>query len=43
MSQANVELLRRGIDEMNRVGISEVNVCLYYHPNVEYLPRSICD
>jgi hypothetical protein len=38
MSQANVELLRRGIDEMIRVGISRVNVRLYYHPDVEYLP-----
>ena len=38
MSQANVELLRRGIDEMNRVGISDVNLRLYYHSDVEYLP-----
>jgi ketosteroid isomerase-like protein len=38
MSQENVELLRRGIDEMNRVGISDVNLRLYYHPDVEYLP-----
>jgi limonene-1,2-epoxide hydrolase len=38
MSQANVELLRRGIDEMTRVGISEMNLRLYYHPDVEYLP-----
>jgi limonene-1,2-epoxide hydrolase len=39
MSRANVELLRRGIDEMNRVGLSEVNVGLYYHPEVAFLPR----
>ncbi|HME02316.1 MAG TPA: nuclear transport factor 2 family protein [Solirubrobacteraceae bacterium] len=44
MSQANVELLRRGIDEMNRVGLSEanvglLNVGLYYHPEVAFLPR----
>jgi limonene-1,2-epoxide hydrolase len=38
MSQENVELLRRGIEEANRVGISEVNPRLYYHPDVEYLP-----
>jgi hypothetical protein len=38
MSATNVELLRRGIDEMIRVGISEMNVRLYYHPDVEYLP-----
>jgi limonene-1,2-epoxide hydrolase len=38
MSQANVELLRRGMEEANRVGISEVNPRLYYHPDVEYLP-----
>jgi limonene-1,2-epoxide hydrolase len=38
MSQENVELLRRGLDEMNRVGIGNANVHLYYHPDVEYLP-----
>ena len=38
MSQENVELLRRGMEEANRVGISEVNPRLYYHPDVEYLP-----
>ena len=38
MSQENVELLRRGFDEMNRVGISNVNLLLYFHPDVEYLP-----
>ena len=38
MSQENVELLRRGMEEINRVGISEVNPRLYYHPDVEYSP-----
>jgi ketosteroid isomerase-like protein len=38
MSQENVELLRRGFDEMNHVGISNVNLHLYFHPDVEYLP-----
>ena len=38
MSQENVELLRRGMEEANRVGINEVNPRLYYHPDVEYLP-----
>ena len=38
MSQENVELLRRGMAEANRVGLSEVNACLYYHSDVEYLP-----
>jgi ketosteroid isomerase-like protein len=39
MSHANVELLRRGFEEMNRLGISEVDLRLYFHPDVEYLPR----
>lgn len=38
MAQENVELLRRGFDEMNRVGISNVNLLSYFHPDVEYLP-----
>ena len=38
MSRENVELLRRGLAEINRVGISEVNPRLYYHPDVEYVP-----
>jgi hypothetical protein len=38
MSQENVELLRRGMEEANRVGLSEVNPRLYYHPDVEYVP-----
>jgi limonene-1,2-epoxide hydrolase len=38
VSQENVELLRRGMEEANRVGFSEVNPRLYYHPDVEYLP-----
>jgi ketosteroid isomerase-like protein len=38
MSQENVEVVRRGFDEMNRVGISNVNLLLYFHPDVEYLP-----
>ncbi len=39
MAQENVELLRRGFDEMNRNGIGNVNLLLYFHPDVEYLPR----
>jgi hypothetical protein len=38
MSQENVELLRRGMEEINRDGINGVNPRLYYHPDVEYLP-----
>ena len=38
MARENVELLRRGMEEMNRVGLSEMNLRLYYHPDVEYLP-----
>jgi limonene-1,2-epoxide hydrolase len=38
VSQENVELLRRGMEEANRVGISEVNPRLYYHTDVEYVP-----
>jgi ketosteroid isomerase-like protein len=38
MSQANVELLRRGVEEIKRGGIGKVNPRLYYHPDVEYVP-----
>jgi limonene-1,2-epoxide hydrolase len=38
MSEENVELLRRGIDELNRVGIGNTDFRSYYHPDVEYLP-----
>jgi ketosteroid isomerase-like protein len=38
MSQQSVELLRGGFDEMNRVGIGNVNLLLYFHSDVEYLP-----
>jgi limonene-1,2-epoxide hydrolase len=38
MSQANVELLRRGAEEIKRGGIGKVNPRLYYHPDVEYVP-----
>lgn len=38
MSEENVGLVRRGIDEMNRVGITDLDLRLYYHPDVEYLP-----
>ena len=38
MSQEDVELLLRGMEEANRIGISEVNPRLYYHPDVEYVP-----
>lgn len=39
MPRENVELLCRGFDEMNRVGISNVNLLVYFHPDVEYWPR----
>jgi limonene-1,2-epoxide hydrolase len=38
MSQANVELLCRGAEEIKRGGIGKVNPRLYYHPDVEYVP-----
>jgi hypothetical protein len=38
MSQENVELVRRMMDEWNRGEISEASIRSAYHPDVEFLP-----
>ena len=38
MSQENVELVRRMMDEWNRGEISETSIRSAYHPDVEFLP-----
>ena len=39
MSQQNVELARRAIDDWNRGEFSGAKLRLYYHPDVEWLPH----
>jgi ketosteroid isomerase-like protein len=38
MSQENVEVVKRIMDEWDRGEISEMNLRLHYHPDVEFLP-----
>src|ERR1700693_63937 len=39
MSQENVELARRAVDDWNRGEFSGAKLRLYYHPGVEWLPH----
>jgi hypothetical protein len=39
MSQENVELLRRALEEWNRGERSEARVRAFWHSDVEFLPR----